>query len=790
MKKPVFILLLSIVSCTALFSQKIGEWNTYFSYEKDIANMVQAGNIIYAVSDGKLFSYDTSDESMETYAKIGEDSISHIAYSEKNECLVVVRKNSDVDFIYSKGRMTNISDIKNMSFNLDKTINDLIIDDDFVYISTNFGLVILDIPRREVKGSALFRYPFYSTVMYNDKIYVLTSNGTFRIDKGLNIQYPDSWESVNLASNYSGLLTFSDNEIRKAVAFDNKLVFLVPSKALYSYNGTSVEQVSQVSAPKRILGAKNRLIVSNSSGFWDFSALNFGAAINNMPEQFEYIIPDNTKSNEYWVSFKDKQLSAIKIEQGSPSVIKSAIRPNGPTSNYHFNMIYEQGRLLSVGGSATNRPSRYPAQLNEYKGNTWFQFSKEEIDDISGIDSKDFVRVTVDPSDPGHVFVTAFGGTGANGNAKNGGVYEFKDRQFVRLHNHTNTPCIETAAGAGNPNVVLMNGQAFDQGGNLWLQNPLLTNNSIVVRKKDGSWVSLHYNEIAQKNTNPRSILVDKYGNKWSATYNAESYIFVFNEGQAAIENTVAHSTKLALKTQFADQDGQLLSDLKLIYCITEDKNGNIWLGSDIGLFVIYNSPQIFNRNIVFNKIKVPKNDGTNEANILLENAVVQDIKVDGANRKWIATSSGLYVVSANGMETYHYFTKENSVLPSNNILSLAIDQQTGVVYIGTDNGLVSYKGEATEGAKDYSNVYAYPNPVRPEYDGPITISGLKEKSTVKITDVRGNLIQQGESLGGQYIWDGRNTRKEKVATGVYLVFGSSEDGQEGVVTKIMVVSN
>jgi hypothetical protein len=147
-------------------------------------------------------------------------------------------------------------------------------------------------------------------------------------------------------------------------------------------------------------------------------------------------------------------------------------------------------------------------------------------------------------------------------------------------------------------------------------------------------------------------------------------------------------------------------------------------------------------------------------------------------------------VVSANGMETYHTFTKDNSILPSNNVLSLAIDPTTGKVFIGTENGLVAYMGEATEGAKDYSSVYAYPNPVRPEYDGPVTVSGLKENSTVKITDVKGNLINQGESLGGQYIWNGKNMQRNRVETGTYLVFGSSEDGLEGVVAKIMVVSN
>jgi hypothetical protein len=534
--------------------------------------------------------------------------------------------------------------------------------------------------------------------------------------------------------------------------------------------------------------AKNRLIAFNTGNFWDFTTLSNSRTVAIAGDELKYIFPDNTNSNEYWAGLTGKQLSFLKLEsETEPVITRSSIRPNGPGTNFHFSMEYAFGKLLSVSGGATNVPYRYPAQLNEYKDNIWFQFSKKEIDDVSGKDSRDFVKVAMNPNDPEQIFVAAYGGSGVNAGARNGGVYEFKNRHFEKFYNDENTPAIEAVLGT---TVVYLYGMAFDQTGNLWIQNPYVTNNSIVVRKSNGEWISLFYQDIYHITTNPRAFIVDRYNNKWSATSRGATYLFVFNEGSAAIENTVAHRTKFVPANSFFDQDGQRIDKLTQFYCLAEDRNGNIWVGTDIGLFVIYNSPNIFDRDIIFNKIKVPKNDGTNEANILLENTIIQDIKVDGANRKWIATNSGLYVVGANGLETYHYFTSENSPLPSDNVLSLAIDQITGKVFVGTDKGLVSYTGEATEGARDYSNVYTYPNPVRPDYDGPITVACLKENSTVKITDVKGNLINQGVSLGGQYIWNGKNNNKERVATGVYLVFGSSEDGLEGVVSKIMVVSN
>ncbi|MDR1809130.1 MAG: hypothetical protein LBR34_01835 [Prevotella sp.] len=788
MKKTAIVFLFGILLCSNAFSQKIGEWTTHFSYEKDLSCIVQGGEIVYAISDGKLFGYNPSDESIDVFARIGEDSVICMAYSEKNNCLIVARDNKDIDLFYPGGRTSVLSDIINGPSGLDKNINDIFIDDDYAYISTNFGLVILNIPREEIKASVLFRYPVYSSVIYNDKLYAMTSNGTLRINKSANIQSPDGWESVNFSPQYTGATTFGDDEIRKAVVFDNRIVFMIPSKALYSYDGAIVSDIPQVGNPQKILAARNRLIAFNTGNFWDFTTLADYRTAAIADNALQYIFPDKTNTNEYWIALTGQQLSSVKLESGTELVlIKSAIRPNGPASNIHFGMIYEYGKLLSVGGGASNKPYRYLAQLSEYKDNIWFQYSKKEIDDKSGKDSRDFMAAAIDPNDHEHIFVTSYGGTSANAWARNGGIYEFKNRRFEQFYNDENTPAIMPVTSTP---CVLMHGMAFDKTGNLWIQNPNVTTNSIVVRKSSGEWTSLYYQDIKNISTEPRSFIIDKYNNKWSGTRGGSSYIFIFNEGSAALENTVAHRVKFLPRTELYDQDGQRIDNVTQFLCLAEDLNGNIWVGTNGGLFLIYNSADIFDRDIILNKIKVPKNDGTNEADILLENATVQDIKVDGANRKWIATTSGLYVISANGLETYHYFTTSNSPLPSDNILSLAIDQAVGRVFIGTDKGLVSYMGEATQGAKDYSNVYAYPNPVRPDYEGPVTITGLKENSTVKITDVKGNLITQGTSLGGQYIWNGKNNAKEKVATGVYLVFGSSEDGLEGIVSKIMVVSN
>ena len=203
------------------------------------------------------------------------------------------------------------------------------------------------------------------------------------------------------------------------------------------------------------------------------------------------------------------------------------------------------------------------------------------------------------------------------------------------------------------------------------------------------------------------------------------------------------------------------------------------------------NPKKFFDTNVTFTQIKVPRNDGTGLADYLLSNIYIQAIAVDGANRKWIGTlNNGLYLISADGLETIHHFTKDNSPLPSNTIESLALHSASGELYIGTDKGLASYMSDARRAEEEYDDekVYAFPNPVTPDYNGLITVVGLKANSQVKITNTAGRVVAEGTSLGGSFTWDGRTPQGQRVATGIYYVLGCDEGGNEGIVTKILFV--
>jgi ligand-binding sensor domain-containing protein len=330
----------------------------------------------------------------------------------------------------------------------------------------------------------------------------------------------------------------------------------------------------------------------------------------------------------------------------------------------------------------------------------------------------------------------------------------------------------------------------YDSQGNLWIINADDGNKvtcPLKFMKPDGTFVSLYYKELECLAT-PIEVLFDSNGWLWLVNMRKSSSLYCIDMN-GTLEDTSDDRVRV-FGDQFVDQDGNAV---EVIYLndIAEDLNGDLWLLTDKGPYVLYNTDEVFNEDYHFTKIKVPRNDGTNYADYLLDGAYTTCIEIDAANRKWIGTlNNGLYLITGDGLETIHHFTKDNSPLPSNTIESLAINHASGELFIGTDRGLISYTTDATRGETQYTEekVYAYPNPVTPDYDGVITIVGLKANSNVKIINTAGRLVAEGTSLGGSFTWNGRTPQGQRVATGVYYVLGSDELGNEGIVTKVLFI--
>lgn len=779
------------------FAQKIGTWETHFSYVSEIDTIVEAGNKIYVLTDGKLYGYYPEDDHLETYVKgdRGNSDILVVGYNEKNDALIIYRSNYEIDILYSNGSFVSIPYLKDATQNINKTIREIYCVDDFAYFSAVFGVLVLNVAKEEIKEVGLFNKDFHSTCIFEDYLYGATQDGVKRIKLTGNMQDFNNWEVFEVSSK-SEQKDFKDANVFKIFQFRDQLCFHVLQeengvevKRIYSLDGESnqlsvidgyaVMGLDYVSNDKIISSRWGQVIVFERDQNYYFRIPVNPNGLN------QAVMPKKGTTDEFWAGIYGHSLSQIKRLEMSYEMIKDQIAPSGPWNNTPFYMTHDGDRLLVTGGGYAANRFDNPGYLSTYKNGKWSLFDKNEVDSKFGVNAKDYNSVITDPSDKTRVFVSSWGD----------GLYEFKDDAPKAIYTAANTGVLEDIyGGSTDRGLVRLGGMAFDKSGNLWVTNALVRS-PIKILMKDGTWGEAYHSEIATTNPNQieddpkattaRGIMIDRYNRKWIYTQFKTPYLFILDDNGTP---TSSADDKKKYVDSFVDQDNKTVN-AEILYDVKEDLTGNVWVATNVGPFVIYGSSNILTRNLVLNKIKIPRNDGTNNVDILLEGTEIKALAIDGANRKWLGTPYGVYLISTNGQETIHHFNIDNSPMPSNNVISLSVDPDNGTVYIGTDKGLVSYVSDAITGKSDYSNVYAFPNPVRPEHEGVITITGLQADSNVKITDVKGNILKQGPSLGGQYVWDGRNPSGTKVDTGVYLVFGATADGKSGVVTKILVVN-
>lgn len=482
--------------------------------------------------------------------------------------------------------------------------------------------------------------------------------------------------------------------------------------------------------------------------------------------QYRALLTSNLLDKNNWskvggyVAKKQEDKSALKQ-------IISTLQPGGPKYNNFYGMRFVNNLLYTCGGLwghliDAGRPGTI--QLLD-KGN-WTIYD-DSIAAKTGIKYVDVNSVDVDPLDPNHVFAGA-----------KSGLYEFQNGKFIKHYNSENS--LITSFNNTSKNYQLITSVKFDTDGNLWMLNSQSpSNQSLIEYTKDGKWVSHHKPELYNLGS-LECLMQDSRGLLW----------FVNNHHELpSIYCYQASTDQLNKYSSFVNEDGATLSPVFVRY-VTEDKNQDIWIGTNIGPLLLYKK-DITSDTPIFTQVKVPRNDGTNYADYLLSGVDISCIAIDGSNRKWFGTNgNGIYVISNDCLTQIYHFTTNNSNLLSNNIEAIAINEQTGEVFAGTDKGLCSYMSDASspnnEMTKD--NVWAYPNPVKPDYTGLITITGLSFDADIKIVTTNGILINQGRSNGGTYTWNGKDLKGQKVASGIYMVETATSDGSKGTVCKIAIV--
>ena len=459
------------------------------------------------------------------------------------------------------------------------------------------------------------------------------------------------------------------------------------------------------------------------------------------------------------------------------SPIVSSLSPGGPKYNYFYESKFLNNKLYTTGGYfLSGMPDLlHPGTIQVYHDNEWTIF-EDELEKKTGYRYVDINCIDIDPTDENHVF--------AGGRC---GLYEFQNGKLLNYYNKDNSPLKGAYTGGRelDNDYVLVHGVKFDQEGHLWVLNSQAKGVNLLKLTKDKKWEKYHKSQLENEDgiseRGLRNMFFDSRGLLcFINTYWSDPFISFY---QPSTDEMIKYN-------RFVNQDG---TNYNVVYvnCACEDKEGNIWVGTNIGLFYL-DKNEVGQEDAVFYQVKVPRNDGSNYADYLLNNINISHISIDGGNRKWVSTTgSGVFLISADNMTQIHNFTKDNSKLISNNIYSSAIDHQTGRVFFLTDMGLCSYLSDATEPVSEMSkdNIYAYPNPVTPDYTGLITVVGLSYNADVKIVSSNGALIAEGRSNGGSFTWDGKDRNGDRVASGVYMVVAATSEGKKGTVCKIAIIN-
>ena len=448
------------------------------------------------------------------------------------------------------------------------------------------------------------------------------------------------------------------------------------------------------------------------------------------------------------------------------------LSPDGPHYNHFGFMRFLNNKLYTCNGDYT-----HSSGIQIYDNNNWINYQNEGISDVTGLSYMGAFCLDVDPKNENHIFA-----------GSRNGLYEFKDGQFVSFYNSNNSP-IEPFDGK-TLEYELVSDVKYDSNGDIWLLNSSAPNTSMI-RYVNGSFTKLNHAELMKLNSGAiknrsnaemRGIFFDSQGLMWFVNNNWYTPAFYQYD---------TNSDKLTAYENFVNQDGTVQNPQLGVRCIAEDLQYNIWIGTSAGPFV-FERKEINNGGTTLTQVKVPRNDGTNFADYLLANTDILSMAIDGGNRKWFGTNgNGVYLISADNMTQISHFTTADSPLLSNIVKSIAVNPASGEVFFGTDNGLCSYISDATQSNTEMTsdNVWAYPNPVEPNYTGPITITGLTLNADVKILSANGAIINEGRSNGGTYTWDGCDQKGRRVASGVYMVATATSDGKKGTVCKIAIIN-
>jgi len=708
----------------------INEWRVHIPYG-NVTAIADAGDKIFCATKLAMFVFNKSDNSVERFSKVtglSDIDVSTLGYDVANDLVVLAYNNGNVDVIKGN-KITNISDIRRKNIVGDKRVYNIYFYNDLAYLSCGFGIVVLDLINNEIKdtyfiGTGGDQIRVNAITSLNDRIFAATENGILEAD--INDPFlndPTSWFQHGSGQN------ISSGECKQTIVHEQKIYAIVKDTVYELGDSTWSNYYFEADKTIRsVMSSQGKLYISQvdetTGQVMDGKVVSIDSQQSKTEFQHVNLIIGPESALEdingvVWVA--DSWMGLIKYNGSN----YERIAPNSPPSVNVREITIENNEVWVAPGEISNLWN-YLFNTDgffSFRGNYWgvnASYNTPGLDTIL-----DFITSTIHPSNR-HVFMGSYGG----------GLVEFFDDKLINVYKQ-NSSLQETV---GDANSYRVGGLAFDDDGNLWVSN-FGAPNPISVRKADGTWKAFDNNlDVTGNPMGP--MVIDDNNQKWIVRPKSFG-ILVFDHGEN-IDDT-SDDRYRALST--GEGKGGL-PNIDVL-CIAKDLDGEIWVGTKQGIAVFYCPSEVMSSDgCDADQILV---DEGGFLGFLMETESVNTIAVDGADRKWIGTENGIWLMSSDGTNKIRHFNVDNSPLLSNSIIDIAINHETGEVFIGTAKGIISYKGTATEGKDSHGDVYVYPNPVKEDYTGTIAIKGLVKDAFVKITDVSGTLIYQTQALGGLF---------------------------------------
>lgn len=785
-KRLLYIIICLFISQSVLAQNAVGSWRKHGVFGNSFTRVIETERNVFFLADGWLYEYDKENQESNSISESGDlndVSIKDIYYNPEKKYLFVAYVNGNIDIIKEDGITINMPDIYVSSVSSTKNINDVTFSVSGAFVATDFGYVHIDDNKFEVRESRIYNKAIKSLCEVGDYLVISTSDRIYLEEKG---KHYGSLEELTMTSfNQGGRVRPVDDT---TFLFENSWLYLFSVKTA----DVSVKRLLSSTSVKNLERNENGYMFSDVKGL--LSYLDSAATLLStmqLPESMRNSRLSSYNSDGTLWELNENGIRNISFDDaGAETILMDYFRPNASSVDVPYYLVFntEQEKLYVMNSGSTRFISGYLrlGALSSYDGSTWTELMPDYAPTLNSSNDNKKINapysLVFDPEDSNTYYIGSWFE----------GVYKVTDGKVVAKYDWTNSPLkkVEVSSTFHTCTTPCL---MFDNNKNLWVlqggndATPL----AVLPRAKQSlsstdssDWLTPSVKGVSGEFRSHMFFTSKGVKLQTKGIYDAPLVMFYDDE------NPASSNIQSKVFTTLTDQDGKEYA-WDYINCFAEDKNGKVWMGTDNGVVEYYPQNAFAGSTFTINHIKVPRNDGTNLADYLLDNTEVTCIAVDGSNRKWLGTAtSGILLVSEDGSEILEQFTTDNSPLLSNRIISVCCNPLNNKVYVGTEKGLMEYSSDSEPPAESYSEIYAYPNPVRPEYTGEITIRGLMENSLVKIADSEGNVIKSIRSIGGMTTWDGCDNSGKPVKSGVYFILASQNENEtsSGAVSKILII--